>query len=94
MTVNGALIWGFVRVISLILGVALATYRRDKRFSVAILLTNPQATPPTYIIQQLRLGGARVLLRGDIFFLTLFYSLMAILFGFALGMVLLRHLHS
>lgn len=92
MEINGALIWGLALVISLSLGVALATYRRDKRFSVAVLITRPQPTPPTYVIQQLRLEGARALLRGDVFFLTLFYCLMAILFGFGLGVVLVKNL--
>lgn len=94
MTVNGAVIWGLALITSLAFGVALATYRRDKRFSVPALITKPQPTPPAYIIQQLRLRGARALLHGDIFFLTLFYSLMAILVGFALGMVILKHLSS
>jgi len=92
MTGSGALVWGLALTISLAIGVALATHRRDGKLSLRTLFTDPQPTPPSYVLRELREGGVRVLLRGDVLALFLFYSLLAILAGFAVGMIVIKRI--
>lgn len=92
MTVNGPLVWGLVLIVSFLIGVSLATYRRDGHFRLRTVLTDPQPTPPSYVLRELRREGFRALARGDILLLLLSYAVLASLVGFAIGMVLVKRI--
>lgn len=94
MRINGALVWGFALNISLILGVVLATYRRDGRFSVKTLIKNPQPVPPAYVVRALRRDGARGLLRADVMFVFIFYTILVVLLGTGIGITIIQYLAS
>ncbi len=89
--VNGALVWGLAIVASFLLGLVFAAQRRDGRVSLQALLHEPPAIPPKYIARALRTEGARSLRRPDVLFLTVFYTLLAVLLGFAIGMAVLKN---
>lgn len=82
-----AALLGLMILGSLFVGAAAAARRRDGAFSLKRFLQDLPAVPPAYVLSALREGGVRALLRMDVFFLVLFYGLLAVLAGLAVSVV-------